>query len=162
MIESKTKAKITPEERKWWLSEIYSSFIDFAKFMGVFLGVIYLLIMLLLWVIKEPEDDLYDFIPVAVMGFAVHFGVYVFFLARPALDAIAENLEVIKGDKIVLVGKPTKLYRDEGGSESLDYYYIVFDEIKLQITARQYDKLQNATRVEVHYTPKKQRVLKIA
>ncbi|KER09375.1 MAG: hypothetical protein HY22_12125 [[Candidatus Thermochlorobacteriaceae] bacterium GBChlB] len=81
MIESKTKANITPEERKWWLSEINSSFIDFAKFMGVVLGVIYLLIMLLLWVIKEPEDDLYDFIPVAVIAFAVHFGVYVFFFS---------------------------------------------------------------------------------
>jgi hypothetical protein len=62
----------------------------------------------------------------------------------------------------VLVGKPTKLYIDEGGSESLDHYYIVFDKIRIEITARQYDELQNATRVEVHYTPKKKRVLKIA
>ncbi len=97
----------------------------------------------------------------AVIGFAVTFGVYVFFLARPGLDAIAENLEVNKGDKIVLVGKPTKLYISEGGSESLDRYYIVFDEIRIEITARQYDELQNATRVEVHYTPKKRRVLRI-
>ncbi len=158
MIESKTKAKITPEERKWWLSEIYSSFIDFAKIMGVLLGVIYLLIMLLLWAIKEPEDDL---IQTAVIGFAVHFGVYVFFLARPGLDAIIENLEVIKGDKIVLVGKPTKLYMTEGGSESLDHYYIVFDKIRIEIDAGGYKELQNATRVEVHYTPKKRRVLRI-
>jgi len=160
MIESKIKAKITPEERKWWLSEIYSSFIDFAKLMGGILGAIYLLLMLILWAIKEPEDDL---IQGAVIGFAVHFGVYVFFLARPGLDAIIESLEVSKGDKIVLVGKPTKLYIDEGGSESLDHYYIVFDKIRIEIDAWEYKKiLQNATRVEVHYTPKKQRVLKIA
>ncbi len=161
MIESKTKAKITPEERKWWLSEIYSSFIDFAKIMGVFLVVVYLSIMLILWISKEPTDNLMQ---AAVIGFAVHFGVYVFFLVWPGIGVIIESLKVIKGDKIVLVGKPTKLYMTEGGSESLDHYYIVFDKTTFEITARQYDELQNATRVEVHYTPgnrRNRRVLRI-
>ncbi len=159
MIESKIKAKITPEERKWWLSEIYSSFIDFAKLMGGILGAVYLLIMLLLWIIKEPTDNLMQ---AAIIGFAVHFGVYVFFLARPGLDAIIESLEVSRGDKIVLVGKPTRLYMVESDMESLGGYYIVFDKTTFEISAGKYDELQNATRVEVHYTPKKQRVLKIA
>jgi hypothetical protein len=78
MIESKIKAKITPEERKWWLSEIYSSFIDFAKLMGGILGAAYLLIMLLLWIIKEPTDNLMQ---AAIIGFAAHFGVYVIFFS---------------------------------------------------------------------------------
>ncbi len=159
MIESKTKSKITHEEREYFLSKRNSEFIKEAIGRGIMIGFVYLL-LLIPTLFSEGLDFLIK--TEHLVMFCVFFIIYIFHLTYVVIRLFFENLDILRGDKIVLVGKPTRLYMVESDMESLGGYYIEFDKTTFEITARQYDKLQNATRVEVHYTPKKKRVLKIA
>jgi hypothetical protein len=160
MIQSHIKIKMTPEDKHFLLSEVNTKLSEMAKLIGGILIVICIIIIVLIWAISDSNENLGSFIATAL---AIHFGIFILFMGIGISRTLGEYIEVMRGSKMVLVGKPTKIFEEEMGinEDSTTYYFILLDEIKFNISSSQHHKLKNATQVEIHYTPRLYHIIQL-